>query len=139
MIGHFRSQIADEAAWPILELARHDIELVKIGLQTKNWRYFLVLKHLQGVRRSLPVTFQRFDAERFLALEMVVKRTLGNAGRLGDILHARCIESPLMQHFQSCSKDRFFETLSRHRFNMTDRLSEVKMRGSVSLIVHRHP
>src|SRR5262249_51822246 len=119
---HFGAEIAEEAA--ALKLGAHHqvVQRVEVAPQA--------LERLDGrIAQNVParaagrVALDDRGAERLLAVEVVVERALGYAGRVGDLLHANAVEALLEKALHSGFDDLFAHAGSRHAgINMTGRL-----------------
>src|SRR4029077_8905137 len=76
----------------------------------------------------LPIAVEHGRAERLLAREMIVERTLGNARGLGDLLHPAAIEATTVEDLDARIEQPLAHIRSRHRTDMTSRLVTVKRR-----------
>jgi hypothetical protein len=60
------------------------------------------------------ITRDDLGAERLLAVEVVVERSLGDAGGGGDLLHADAVEALLQKALQTGIENLFADIGSRH-------------------------
>src|SRR6185312_12343837 len=94
---------------------------VKMPAQPLQRQHGLVAQHRAARRKA--IALDDFGAERFLALEVIVERTLGHARGRGDFLHADGVEALFSKALHPSFDDQLSDIGSGHGVsNMTSRL-----------------
>src|SRR5581483_11197420 len=112
--GHVPDQAADRVTAALVKLGKPG----EIPRDARQGRRPALIQNgpILGDNR-LPIFRQYGDGEGFLAVEVIVERTLGDAGCRGNLLHARGVEAAgahkLSPFFQE-ARSRFGIGLSRH-------------------------
>jgi hypothetical protein len=134
LIGQFRAEAAENAVPREMRIREQPGDPVEMTPQTLQWWHAGIGQNLSS-RLIGTVALDDLEAERLLAFEIVVERTLRHPRGVGDVLHADGVEAPLNQALEACLNDLFAGVRSRHRFsNMTGHLK--KQEGGADKHLH---
>src|SRR4029077_2136295 len=127
VVRQLRPEIADQAAPGIAALCHIGGHRGEVATQPLVRPDLGVFEYAQGGAGALlPIAVEHGRAERLLAREMIVERTLGNAGALGDPLPPAAVEAATVEDLDARIEEPLAHIWSRHRADMTSRLTVVK-------------